>query len=111
MADWPAISAPDWGTDGECFKPQIRTPFEGNYVQSRPAVTRAVGKWTLRWPLLPEAEYQTLETFFKAQQGNTFNWTEPVTGTVRVIRFTENSLKWKHAKKGYREVAVGIEEQ
>jgi|SRR3990172_1811820 len=113
MADWPSIATPTFGTSIDVYKPQIRNEFEGNYVQSRPRVSREIRRWRLVWNVMTEANYQTLESFFLANQGNSFNWTEPVTSTGYVCRFSENSLVSTHADKGatnYRRVEVMIEE-
>jgi hypothetical protein len=101
---------PQYGTDGEFYKPQIRTEFEGNYVQSRARSTRGIMRWNLKWESMPEADFQTLRTFFNTNQGGSFNWTEPVTSTARIVRFSEDSLRWSHSNKGVRSVSCGIEE-
>jgi len=111
MSDWPDISTPDWGIEEEEYLRQIRTSFEGNYVQSRPASTRSRGKWPLFWKVMPESEYQTLRTFFLANQGGMFSWTHPVSGTSYTCRFSDDSIKSKWAFHGWRrDVRCNIEE-
>lgn len=110
MATWPSIMIPQYGTDGEWYRPQIRNEFEANYVQSRPRSTRGVMRWTLKWTAMPEADFQTLLTFFNTNQGLSFTWTEPRTGTARTCRFSEDSLKWSHSELGHRSVTCAIEE-
>ena len=110
MADWPSIQKAEFGSDEEVYKPQIRALFEANYVQSRPACTRAIRRWTLKWNYMSEADFATLSTFFNANQGGSFNWTHPITGTVYVCRFSDNSLKSTWSDVGVRAVSAGIEE-
>jgi hypothetical protein len=112
-ADWPSIAAPTFGTTVEVYKPQIRTEFDGNYVQSRPRMTREIRRWVLKWNVMTEADYQTLAAFFVSNQGNSFNWTESVTSTSYLCRFSANSLSSVHVSRGatyYRSVEVMIEE-
>lgn len=113
MATFPTLSTPSFGTEVEVYKPQVRNEFEGGYVQSRARASREVRRWTLKWRALPEADYQTLATFFAANQGNFFDWTEPVTSVAYTCRFSGDSLRSSHVDKGstnYRSVEVGIEE-
>ena len=109
MADFPSIPSADFGTEEEVYKPQIRTEFEAGYVQSRPRTTREIRRFPLSWSVLSEADYQTLETFFKANQGNSFNWTHPVTAAAYVCRFSTDSLKSVWIGPGYRAVQCPIE--
>lgn len=73
-------------------KGQVRTEFEDGTVQSRARVTR--GRWTfnLGWVALSQTNYTTLQSFFSAYIGTTFNWTHPVTSTVHVVRFGSDVL-------------------
>ena len=110
MADFPSIKAPSYGLQGETYLPQVKNEFEANYVQSRPRATRAVERWNLGWEALPEADFQTLRTFFVANQGGLFTWTHPVTSTVYTCRFSGNGLKYSFAYPGHRRVECPIEE-
>lgn len=106
---WPSIIAPTYSTGGETYLPQLRTEFEGNYVQSRPRSTRATRRWMLVWDDMPEADFQLLEAAFIADMGTTFSWTEPATSVVYTVRYSEGSLRWAHKELGYRQVTVGLE--
>jgi len=106
---WPSIAAPTYTTGGEVYRPQIRTEFEGNYVQARPRSTRATRRWNLVWNAMTNADFETLDAFFIANIGVTFPWTEPITSTSYTVRFSEDSLKWSHSDLGHRAVTVGIE--
>lgn len=109
MADWPNIPAADFGTEESVYKPQVRTPFEGNYSQSRPATTRAIRIFPLAWSVMSEPDYQTLEAFFIANQGNSFNWTHPITSVGYVCRFVGDALPSVWLAPGQRSVKCPIE--
>jgi hypothetical protein len=109
MNTWPSIISPDYGLSEDCYIPQIRTEFEANYVQSRRRATRAVRRWALEWSFLPESQYQTLETFFNANQGSIFYWTHPVTNVTYECRFSEDKLKSDINLDNYRKVNCTIE--
>jgi hypothetical protein len=110
MADFPSIATPQFGTTDATYLPQVRTEMEGGYVQSRKLFTRARGQWTLFWNALSEADYQTLRTFFLANQGGNFNWTHPITSAVHVCRFSGDTLAGEPITAGYRRVELPIEE-
>lgn len=106
---WPTIAQPTYTTGGETYKPQIRTEFEGGYVQSRARATRSIRRWTLVWNAMTEADFATLEAAFIADIGTTFSWTEPVTSTNYTVRYSTDSLQWSHVNKGVRSVQIGLE--
>lgn len=110
MADWPSISNPDYGLEEDHYKPQIRTEFEGNYVQSRARATRSINRWNLTWALLLEADFQTLLTFFDTNLGSSFTWVHPVTSVSYTCRFSQDTLKSTINLDGYRNVSCMIEE-
>lgn len=111
MTNWPGIPNPDWGLEEEFYKPQVKTEFEANYVQTGPAATRGRSKFPLAWELLSEADYQTLLTFFKANQGLSFAFTHPVASTSHNCVFSGNSIKSKWYSDGWRSnVQCPIEE-
>jgi hypothetical protein len=110
MADFPSIATAQVGTTEAVYLPQVRTEFEGGYVQSRKSTTRARKRWNLYWNALSEADYQTLEAFFIANQGGSFNWTHPITSTVHVCRFSGDTLPGDPIIPGYRRVELPIEE-
>ena len=107
---WPTIAAPTYGTEGEVYRPSVRTESEGGYVQSRPRCTRAIRRWTLRWNNMSSADFVLLSAAFVSDAGNSFSWTEPVTSTAYTVRYLENSLTWQHVAPGYRAVSVSLEE-
>ncbi len=113
MNAWPStLPTPSWGLTEEFYKPQLITPFDANYSQSRPKTTRGIDRWgNLGWTIMTEAEYQTLRAFFDANQGNLFSFTHPMTGRVYTCHFTEDSIKSDFGGPGFREnVQCPIEE-
>jgi len=101
MATFPTtLPKPNVGFDGELYFPQIKSEFEGNYTQSRPRSARGVRRFSLIWNVLTAANFATLQTFFLANQGSMFTYTD-VLGTERTCRFSENSLRWKYYNTSY----------
>lgn len=110
MAVFPSIATPQYGTTDETYLPQIRTEFEGGYVQSRKQTTRARRRMTLYWAALSEADFQTLKAFFVANQGGSFSFTDPIESAAGTWRFSGNSLQGDPVTAGYRKVELPIEE-
>lgn len=93
MADWPDIRESDWQLLKEkAKKRQIRTPFEAGYVQSRAAATQLKKEFAIGWYWLLRSDYDTLVTFFENNQGGSFNWDHPVTGTTFIVKFMTDEL-------------------
>lgn len=111
MATFPSIDEPS-GLDEEYVKAQVRTEFEDGTVKSRPRHSRSRYKWTLSWEALPTADKATLETFFDANQGDTFTWTHPLTSTSYTARFSADSVRFSYLPKlpDHWEVQLAIEE-
>ena len=108
---WPTIPAPSYMTGGEVYLPIVRTDFEGGYVQTRKRASRERERWFLHWNNMEEAHFQLLKAAFIADQGNSFAWVEPVTDVSHQVKYSEDSLKWSHVEKGYRQVSVALEEE
>jgi len=93
MTDFPTIQKPKYnGLEGRVIKKQVRNETEANYVISRRRSLRSRGAWNLQWDSLPEIDYQTLITFFEANQGSNFNWIHPVTSVVYDVRFIGDEI-------------------
>lgn len=108
---WPStLPKPDYPLEEKSYKPQVRIEFEANYVQSRAAAKRKRKKFPLRWSLMTEADYQTLESFWDDNQGGLFAWTHPETLTTYTCRFSGDELVGSLVQPGYRKVEVDIEE-
>lgn len=111
MATFPSIRLPDFKTTPVFYKPRVQTEFEGNYIQSRARATRGRHKWTLNWSYMSETNYQTLETFFNDNIGNSFTWTHPVTSTSYTCVFGSDNITCDEQIPGFRSgVSIQIEE-
>jgi len=109
MAAWPTIAEPIYPIKEKTMFPAIRTEKEGPYMQSRPKWTSGKKVFTLQWDdkvSLPETDYQTLETFFLANQGASFTWTHPVTSVVYTCMFLQDELDGDMLVPGYRTLSV-----
>lgn len=111
MAAWPSIQEPSYPFNESVSKRQIRTEFESGAVQSRAGATVSKRIFNLRWNAMPEADYQTLKTFFETNIGLTFTWTHPATLEVITARFSEDKIDTIIPFPNHREVTVVIEEK
>lgn len=112
MPNWPSIANPSKGFDEEYYLPQAKSEFEANYVQTRKIATRGRHQFALVWNQMSETDYQTLKTFFDTNQGSSFTWTHPISGTSYTCVFSGDSIKSKPGVyPGYRtNVSCPIEE-
>lgn len=110
MAAWPSIPNPSYPFNESIQKRQIKSDFESGHVLSRAAATVSKRAFELRWNALPEADYTTLETFFKDNIGLTFTWTHPVTAEVITVRFSEDKIESSIPFTGHRSVKLMLEE-
>jgi hypothetical protein len=113
MADWPvnSIQNPAYGMGDDYFRAEIRSDYEGGYAQTRPRATRGISQFPpLEWPIMPEAQYQTLLTFAKSNMGGSFNWWHPVSSAQYLCRFTGEKIFSRPVSPGYRYVRAYLEE-
>ena len=93
MANFPTLTInPEVPLNENQEDPTIRSKFEGGYELTRPRFTRIRKAWTIKYRLLPAADKVLLDTFFNATVlggADAFNWTNPITSVVYVVRFTE----------------------
>ncbi len=110
MAAFPDIKAPEYGSENSSYFPQQISEFESGYVQTGRMFTRARARWTLYWKALSEADYQTLLTFFHANQGGSFTMDDPITKESKTWQFASDNLSGDPCVPGYREVSLLIQE-
>ncbi len=110
MAAWPSIQDPSYPFNESIQKRQVRSQFESGHVLSRSAATVSKRKFELSWKAMPEADYQTLKTFFEANIGLTFTWTHPATAEVITARFSEDKIDTTIPFPDHRIVKAVIEE-
>jgi len=112
MANWPvnSLSPPAYGMGDNYFRKQIASDFEGGYHQSRPAATKGYKIFPMDWPLMPEAQFQTLFTFVKSNTGNSFLWWHPVSSLQYTCWFEDKQypLKSTIISLGYRKVSTTL---
>lgn len=107
---WPDIKEPSSLTRRP-KKAQHKSTFEAGYVQSRPQWTRGRLLFDLGWPALPDADYQSLESFFFDNIGNTFDWTCPQDGATYTVRFAKAELDADYIPGGMWRVSLTLEEE
>lgn len=110
MADFPSIAPPQYQSKYSLNLPQIVTPMEAGYRQTRKQFTRGRPRWTLYWNALPEADFQTLLAFFEANQGGAFTMPDPITGVSSAWQFETDELPGDPTpdSPGYRVVSLPI---
>lgn len=106
---WPSIQAPSFPLQEEVYKPHVRNEFEAGYVQSRPRATVAKRRWKLQWKAMNEADWTSLSSAFTSDQGSTFTWNHPVSGSY-TVRYSGDSLQSTIFANGFRQVSVDLEE-
>ena len=117
MVDFPSIRKPAYPLEEETVRMQLKTEFESGIVQSRPKFTTEKSRWTLHYPAMTIADYNTLRNFFITYIGTTFNWTYPemtghaLSGTTIEVRFVEGSLRATWNTKNYWTVSIQLEEK
>lgn len=110
MAAWPSIQDPGYPLNESIQKRQIKTQFESGHVQSRAGATVSKRKFALKWRAMVEADWTTLETFFKDNIGLTFTWTHPSTAESITARFSDDKIDTTIPFNGHRTVSLVIEE-
>lgn len=108
---WPAIAKPDFPLGDDRQYPVVRTEFETGAVQTRLRFSKQRIVCTLNWNAMSETDYQTLETFFDANQGLTITWTHPVTSASYTVRFRGDSLQSQCIENGRRKVGPIVLEE
>lgn len=97
MAVFPSLSKLPTQSYTETFtKPSIRTPFDGNYEQTRPKFTRSTKTFDVNFKFLTPTDKSTLQTFFNTYNGESFDWTNPLDSVTYLVRFAEDMLVFKN---------------
>lgn len=71
--------------------PTIRGEMEGGYTVTRPRFTKKPRRTFMTgWSILTQTQVDALNTFWDTNGGwNIVDWTDPVTSTVKSVRFTK----------------------
>ncbi len=109
---WPTDIREPASVDEQIIKEVIRNEFSSGYVQSRPKWTRSRKKFTLNWSSgMSAIEKETLETFFKNNIGNSFDWTNPLDDVTYTVLFSDDNIKFNFAAKGAFTCTINLEEK
>ena len=74
MAVYPTTPAPSYGSQKRTIIEALRTESEGGYGRTRKKFTRTKYGFELVYNNLTSSQYSTLEAFFVANQGSTFDF-------------------------------------
>ncbi len=111
--DFPNIMAPSYPLTEEWDDISLANEFEDGSQQTRLYRTRSRGKWTMRWNLLPQADYNTLMDFIKNAvkfKALAFNWTHPLTGETHEVRLLKAPEDWQSPLLNYWQGSITIGE-
>lgn len=92
MANFPHSIPYQQGTVKTTLKPALRGEFENNYGFTRPTSSRARYKFELNYEVITKTEYDTLEQFFKDNQGVLFNFYYELDNTTYVCMFVNDEI-------------------
>lgn len=111
MAVFPTLSVPPHKDyTEEIVKPIIKSEFDGNYAQTRPRFTRSTINFSLKFKSMLIADKTTLQAFFSANSGSSFDWLNPTDAVTYTVRFAEDSLSFRHMGAGYYETTIELEQ-
>lgn len=114
MNAWPSIAEPKFPIQEKTLLPVIKSETDSPYMQTRKKWTAAKKYWTLEWDdkvSLLETDYQTLETFFLANQGSAFTWTHPATSVTYIVFFNQDELDSTIIFPGFRSLTIELRQQ
>ena len=78
MAVYPSTPVPRYDSKRGQRLASIRSESEGGYGMTRKQFTKSRAMFDLQYDNITLAEYKTLEDFFLANQGTTFDFTHPI---------------------------------
>lgn len=89
----------------------IKSDFEAGYMQTRSRFTRKRKTFNIVYDLISDADKNTLEAFVETvKEGSlSFDWTEPLTSTVYVVRF-QIAPEYETVIYGYWKTSFVLEE-
>jgi hypothetical protein len=89
---YPENPIPSLGSSSQLYIPLIKSESDGNYPKVRRKTTKARKKFELDYKNILHSEFQVLEDFFVANQGLSFDFTEPLSGTIYTCVFMQDEL-------------------
>lgn len=111
------LPSPAWGSPQKRRAPKIRFQAAAGYVHQRERYSHARTVYPLKWPLLTEAEKNTLENWLDNTKSDTF-WLVPPTGlwsgldapVIKLCRVTDDEITFTPISYGYWSVDITVEE-
>ena len=110
MAVFPSTPKPRLGSSGSINYLTVNSEFEGNFSQTRRLATRGRRSFSLIFNTITDAEFATLETFFDANVGGSFTWTNQRDAKVYTVKFANSSLPFKYSPSGLIDTKIMLEE-
>ena len=114
MANFPTIAEPVYPIKEKTHFPIYKSNTDSPYRIVRKRWTLSKKSWVLEWDkdcALIEADYQSLLTFFLANQGVAFNWTHTETAVTYVVTFDQDELPGDVVYPGYRTTTLALRQQ
>lgn len=111
------LPSPSWGTPQKRTAPKLRFQAAAGYTHQRERYSHARFNYPLKWPLLTEAEFQTLQNWLDSTGSATF-WFLPPTAlwsgigsaTVRLCRIVSDEVSITPVAYGLYSVEITLEE-
>lgn len=92
---YPTIK-PDQETSKELIFEAIRTESEGGYGRTRAKYTKPRYQFDLVYKAISQTDYQTLEDYFLANQGKTFDYIYPRDAQTYTCMFNQDKFGGQH---------------
>jgi len=108
--EYPTTPIPSLGSSTETYIPLIKSESDGNYTKVRRRTTKAREKFSLKYNNISFDEFDTLRSFFLAAQGQSFTFTEPMTGVQYTCIMSQESLPKDYATTNTVSTSVELEE-
>lgn len=109
--NWPAsLPEPNYPAKETLISRKISTKFESGVEAIRRTSTVHKRSFELVWNNISETDYQTLDSFFRTQGADPFNWTDTATNTSYVVRMPQSELASTHIYNGRRKVSLLLHE-
>lgn len=110
MATFPTNIIPQLGTKDDTYLPVIRVESERGYPKTRRLNTKSRFKSELMFNAITLTEFNTLETFFIANQGIPFTYIHPITAVSYDCTFMQDSLTKRFITPDIVSTKIMIEE-
>jgi len=110
MNTFPLTPCPRVGSKQTTILPIIKSESEGNYTKVRKIATRDRKKFELKYTTITHGEFAILESFFLANQGMMFEFTNQATDEVYTCIFTQSELPCNYKTPIHIDTDIILEE-